>query len=48
MPGPDFDLLRVCRYSFDDFAEDAGPWVSLRGRNTSEFFGIVAALYLYM
>ncbi|MGC4099413.1 MAG: hypothetical protein QM706_20100 [Nitrospira sp.] len=25
----------------------AGPWFSLRGRNTSEFFGIVAALYLY-
>ena len=26
----------------------AGPWFSVRGRNTSEFFGIVAALYLYM
>ena len=26
----------------------AGPWFSLRGRNTSEFFGVVAALYLYM
>ncbi len=25
-----------------------GPWLSLRGRNTSEFFGVVAALYLYM
>lgn len=25
-----------------------GPWFSLRGRNTSEFFGVVAALYLYM
>jgi len=24
----------------------AGPWFSLRGRNTSEFFGVVAALYL--
>lgn len=26
----------------------AGPWFSLRGRNVSEFFGVVAALYLYM
>ncbi|MGD9726203.1 MAG: hypothetical protein AB7G68_08465 [Nitrospiraceae bacterium] len=26
----------------------AGPWLSLRGRNTSEFFGVVAALYLYL
>ena len=26
----------------------AGPWFSLRGRNTSEFFGVVMALYLYM
>lgn len=26
----------------------AGPWLSLRGRNASEFFGVVAALYLYM
>lgn len=26
----------------------AGPWFSLRGRNTSEFFGVVAALFLYM
>jgi hypothetical protein len=26
----------------------AGPWFSLRGRNTSEFFGVVAALYLFM
>jgi hypothetical protein len=26
----------------------AGPWFSLRGRNTSEFFGVVAALYLYL
>ena len=26
----------------------AGPWLSLRGTNTSEFFGIVAALYLFM
>jgi hypothetical protein len=25
-----------------------GPWLSLRGRNTSEFFGVVAALYLYL
>lgn len=25
----------------------AGPWFSLSGRNTSEFFGVVAALYLY-
>ena len=24
----------------------AGPWFSVRGRNTSEFFGVVAALYL--
>lgn len=24
----------------------AGPWFSLTGRNTSEFFGVVAALYL--
>jgi hypothetical protein len=31
---PDFDLLHACRHSFDDFAEDAGPWVSLRGKNT--------------
>lgn len=26
----------------------AGPWFSLRGRNTSEFFGVVAALYLFL
>jgi hypothetical protein len=26
----------------------AGPWFSLRGRNTMEFFGVVAALFLYM
>jgi hypothetical protein len=26
----------------------AGPWLSLRGKNTSEFFGIVAALYLFI
>jgi len=26
----------------------AGPWFSLRGRNMSEFFGVVAALYLFM
>lgn len=26
----------------------AGPWMSLRGRNTSEFFGAVAALYLFL
>ena len=26
----------------------AGPWFSLSGRNTSEFFGVVAALYLYL
>lgn len=26
----------------------AGPWLSVRGRNTSEFFGIVAALYLFL
>lgn len=26
----------------------AGPWMSLSGRNTSEFFGIVAALYLFL
>ena len=26
----------------------AGPWFSLRGRNVSEFFGVVAALFLYM
>jgi hypothetical protein len=26
----------------------AGPWMSLRGRNTSEFFGAVVALYLYL
>ncbi|MGH7232512.1 MAG: hypothetical protein ACREJU_14305, partial [Nitrospiraceae bacterium] len=26
----------------------AGPWLSLRGRNTSEFFGVVAALYLFI
>lgn len=26
----------------------AGPWFSLRGRNTSEFFGVVAALYFYL
>jgi hypothetical protein len=26
----------------------AGPWFSLRGRNASEFFGVVAALYLYI
>jgi hypothetical protein len=26
----------------------AGPWMSLRGRNTSEFFGLVAALYVYL
>lgn len=26
----------------------AGPWFSLRGRNASEFFGVVEALYLYM
>ncbi|MGH7229848.1 MAG: hypothetical protein ACREJU_00620, partial [Nitrospiraceae bacterium] len=26
----------------------AGPWLSLRGKNTSEFFGVVAALYLFM
>jgi hypothetical protein len=26
----------------------AGPWFSLRGRNTSEFFGVVAALYLFI
>jgi hypothetical protein len=25
----------------------AGPWMSLRGRNASEFFGLVAALYMY-
>ena len=42
---PDFDLLHACRHSFDDFAEDAGPWVSLRVRNTCEFFGIVAARF---
>ena len=26
----------------------AGPWFSLSGRNASEFFGVVAALYLYL
>ncbi len=26
----------------------AGPWLSLRGRNSAEFFGIVAALYLFL
>ena len=26
----------------------AGPWLSLRGKNTSEFFGVVAALYLFL
>lgn len=26
----------------------AGPWFSLRGRNATEFFGVVAALYLYL
>lgn len=26
----------------------AGPWFSLRGKNTSEFFGLVAALFLYL
>jgi hypothetical protein len=26
----------------------AGPWFSLRGRNVSEFFGVVAALFLYL
>jgi hypothetical protein len=26
----------------------AGPWMSLRGRNASEFFGLVAALYVYL
>jgi hypothetical protein len=26
----------------------AGPWMSLRGRNTAEFFGVVAALYLFI
>jgi hypothetical protein len=26
----------------------AGPWMSLRGKNTAEFFGVVAALYLFM
>jgi hypothetical protein len=26
----------------------AGPWFSLRGRNTSEFFGVVAAVYLFI
>lgn len=26
----------------------AGPWLSITGRNTSEFFGIVAALYLFL
>lgn len=25
----------------------AGPWFSLSGKNTAEFFGVVAALYLY-
>lgn len=26
----------------------AGPWFRLRGRNTTEFFGVVAALYFFM
>lgn len=26
----------------------AGPWFSLRGKNTSEFFGVVAALHLFL
>lgn len=26
----------------------AGPWFSLRGKNTTEFFGVVAALLLYL
>ncbi len=26
----------------------AGPWFSLRGRNTTEFFGVVAALFLFL
>lgn len=26
----------------------AGPWMSLSGRNTSEFFGVVAAVYLFL
>jgi hypothetical protein len=26
----------------------AGPWFSLRGKNTSEFFGVVGALYLFL
>ncbi|HKN88231.1 MAG TPA: hypothetical protein VJV04_15310 [Nitrospiraceae bacterium] len=26
----------------------AGPWMSLRGRNAAEFFGVVAALYLFI
>jgi len=26
----------------------AGPWFSLRGKNTSEFFGVVAAFYLLL
>ena len=26
----------------------AGPWFSVRGRNTSDFFGMVAAIYLFL
>lgn len=26
----------------------AGPWLSVRGRNSAEFFGVVAALYLFL
>ena len=26
----------------------AGPWFSLRGKNTSEFFGVVAAFYVFL
>ncbi|HWF62507.1 MAG TPA: hypothetical protein VN666_19665 [Nitrospira sp.] len=42
-------IAPAVEYSFNQHVGlIAGPWFSLRGRNTSEFFGVVAALYLYM
>ncbi|MGZ8381847.1 MAG: hypothetical protein ACXWWH_09695, partial [Nitrospira sp.] len=42
-------IAPAVEYSFNQHVGFiAGPWFSLRGRNTSEFFRVVGALYLYL
>ncbi|NGZ07999.1 MAG: hypothetical protein CV088_01255 [Nitrospira sp. LK70] len=42
-------IAPAMEYSFNQHVGlIAGPWFSLRGKNTTEFFGVVAALLLYL